>query len=72
MLPDDTKVVMPKSKLPNSRDSVPVADKNSRSQIPLVKSPEAAKHEIEKLRRGREDMESAPTEADTSIRSSVD
>lgn len=54
-----------------SREPVRPAKKTPRPQSPLVNSPEKAKEESDGLRRGRERIESAPTLADTDIRSSV-
>ena len=53
------------------RGTVRPAKKAPGSQSPLVSSPAEAKRESARLRRGRASLESAPTTAETDIRSSL-
>ena len=55
-----------KSPSPTSRGPIRITDKK-----PLVRSTAVAETEIAKLRRGREDLETRPTEADTAVRATL-
>jgi fructose-bisphosphate aldolase class I len=70
-VPADPKKNMKTPKSSDSRGTVRPAKKTPRPQSPLVRSPAEAKRESTRLRRGREQLESAPTPAETDIRSSL-
>jgi hypothetical protein len=62
---------MATSKSSTGREAVRSTAKSPRSQKPLISSPAMAKREMAKLRRGRDELESEATTADTSVRSSL-
>jgi len=61
----------PKTSSTSSRRRVRVAGKNPGVKRALTNSPAAAEREIKGLRRGRERLESEPTQDDTDVRASL-
>jgi len=60
-----------KAKSPQSRKPVRATDKKPSPPKPIASSPAEAEREIAGLRGGQEARDAAPTEAETSIRTSL-